>query len=77
MNSNLFDKNGVEIKIGDKYITSSENSLVYTVLWKGGAFCGGITYEEAIPLVWEVDCAYNLEISDDLSWLELITTNEL
>ena len=77
MKSNLFDKNGVEIRVGDNYIASKRNYPIYTVFWKGGAFCGGVTYEEAIPLAWEIDYDYNLEICNDFSWLELVTTNEL
>lgn len=82
MKSNLFDKNGIEIKVGNKYTTYNRtpksSCSIYTVFWKGGALCGGVTYEEAIPLAWEIDRDdFTLVVDDNLSWLELITTNEV
>ena len=39
MKTELYDKNGREIQIGDKYTTNNIGDI-YTVFWKGGAiFC--------------------------------------
>lgn len=82
MKSNLFDRNGIEIQIGDKY-KNYKYDTIYEIFWKGGCICGGINFEDAEPLCWEID-TFNtnsneepteLNMNDDLSWLELITTN--
>lgn len=72
MKTELYDKNGIEIQIGDKYITNGSN--IFTVFWKGGAVCGGITFEQAVPLIWEIDDDYELVMNENLDWLEIITT---
>lgn len=81
MKSGLFDRNGKEIKVGDKYKTYKYDTI-YTVFWKGGAICGGKTFDICEPLGWVVendveDCQKYYELSvDNLDWLELITINE-
>lgn len=79
MKTNLFDVNGIEIEVGDKYTPAKHNYPIYTVFFKYGCVCGGMDEESAIPLGWEAS-----EFSPDglkpsgnnLSYLKLITTNE-
>lgn len=59
LKSGLFDSEGVEICLGDKYINpNTENGKTYTVFLKSGCFCGGISFDSCIPLAWE----YNDEV---------------
>lgn len=79
-NFNLFDVNGIKIEIGDKYTTHRGNTI-YTVFWKGGAMCGGLTFDDAEPLCWDIDNDTDdneavLIMDDNLNWIKLITTNE-
>ena len=69
MKSNLFDKNGNEIQIGDKYHAKGHGNDIFTVFWRGGAFCGGRFYEEAKPLAW---CSDKLDVDVDCGWMEII-----
>jgi len=54
MKTNLFDVNGIEIQIGDKYIVEGFDTI-YTVYFKAGCVCGGITEKLCSPLAWETD----------------------
>ena len=47
--TNLFDKKGIEIYIGDQYKVEGFDTI-FTVYFKGGAVCGGRDCERAIPL---------------------------
>lgn len=71
MVTNLFDKNGTEIKISDKYKTTSPISEVYTVFFKGGCVCGGFSYEECEPLAWYSEDG-DIRLQENLDWLEII-----
>lgn len=74
----LFDKNNIEIFIGDMYTTIASKHI-YTVFFIYGAVCGGINEETAIPLGWcpsSSDCDGIKPNGSRLNWLELITTNE-
>lgn len=79
METGLFDKNGIEIKVGDSY-TVMDSFDNYNVYYKGGCVCGGLTFEKSIPLAWEskLDDEYEDEyvteivLNEDLSWLEII-----
>ena len=77
MKTELYDKNGIEIKIGDKYTTYNDGSDIYTVFWKGGAICGGTCYDNAEPLIWESTEDGNLFMDENLDWIEILTTNEV
>jgi len=83
MKTYLIDKNNIEIQIGDKYKCSNFDTI-FIIFWKGGAICGGVTFDVAQPLCWDID-EYNtnsegdpieLNCDTNLDWLELITTNE-
>ena len=80
MKTNLFDKNGIEIQLGDKYKAHNLDGL-YTVYYKSGAVCAGKSFDTCEPLGWyaalnedEDECEICIE--ESLDWLELITTNE-
>lgn len=73
MKTKLYDKNGIEIQIGDKYITSGNKNNIYTVFWRGGAVCGGTTFKEATPLIWEINHDYGLVMEENLDWMEILT----
>jgi len=78
MKTNLFDVNGIEIQIGDKYIVEGFDTI-YTVYFKAGCVCGGITEKLCSPLAWETD-PYDedeLAATEDCTWLEIIITNEV
>ena len=48
------DREGTEVYVGDLYQTLSKTGPAYQVFLKGGAICGGITEGDAIPLFWEL-----------------------
>ena len=75
MKTELYDKNGKEIQIGDKYTTYNDSDI-YTVFWKGGAICGGTTFEGAEPLIWESNEDGDLFMDENLDWIEILTTNK-
>lgn len=75
MKTGLFDKNGIEIEIGDKYVNLRDKTGVFTVYYKDGAICGGKLYEYAEPLCWDAELT-RLNMDENLSWIELITTNK-
>ena len=77
MKTELYDKNGIEIQIGDEYITYGNKDDIYTVFWKGGAICGGVCYDNAKPLIWENTEDDDLFMDENLDWIEIITTNEV
>jgi hypothetical protein len=87
METGLFDKNGVQVQIGDKYTVEGgfrKNRTIFTVFWKSGAMCGGTSYDKCVPLAWEVaDVEYSEDAFDGLisdpilDWMEIITTNEV
>lgn len=76
MKTNLFDKNGIEIQIGDKY-TVDQYGQDYTVYFKAGCVCGGLTYDTCSPLAWGADPYDEDELvpKEDCSWLTIVTTN--
>ena len=75
MKTELYDKNGREIQIGDKYTTNNIGDI-YTVFWKGGAICGGMCYDDAEPLIQESTESGDLFMDENLDWMEIVTTNE-
>lgn len=72
--SGLFDVNYQEIKEGDIYINPNDaKAKTYTVYFKGGAFCGGSSIENAIPLAWETDIDDNeIHLDIDTSYIKII-----
>jgi hypothetical protein len=70
--TNLFDKNGIEINIGDQYKNINFDQI-YNVYFKGGAVCGGVNYERAIPLAWDFSDEGTPICNVDFNWLEIIT----
>ena len=74
--TNLFDKKGIEIYIGDQYKVEGFDTI-YTVYFKGGAVCGGQSYERSIPLAWDFnDGEGTPTYNNNLDWLEIIITLE-
>jgi len=74
--TNLFDRKGIEINIGDQYKTEDFDTI-FTVYFKGGAVCGGRNYERAIPLAWDFnDGEGTPTCNDNLDWLEIIINLE-
>ncbi len=63
------DKNGKEIHEGDIYKTKSPKK--YMVMFEEGAFVGGESEGDCIPLGWKCDDG-GLAKEDDMSWLEVI-----
>ena len=57
----LLDKNGKEIYEGDIYKASEVNLPTYQVLYKNGAFCGGINMENCEPLAWEFKVGFGMK----------------
>lgn len=77
MKVELFDKNGIEIQVGDKYINPNFPNNIYTVYYKGGAICGGTTFNNAEPLCWYIeddtdDGEPYLYVDNNLNWMEII-----
>jgi len=71
----LFDRNAVEIEIGDKYCNPTfDKTCIYEIFYKGGCVCGGIDYDAAIPLCWEYseEDEEELTMDENLNWLELV-----
>ncbi len=65
----LLDKNGKEIYEGDIYKTKSPKK--YMVMFEEGAFVGGESEGNCIPLGWKCDDE-GLAKEDDMGWLEVI-----
>jgi hypothetical protein len=69
----LVDKNKTPIKIGDRYTVGCSD--FYTVYFKKGAVCGGRTFADSVPLVWdaEVDCDGDAILADsNTNWLTIV-----
>ena len=77
MKTGLFDRNGNEIMIGDNYRNYEFLNAPYTVFWKAGCVCGGITEELAQPLTCVLDEDGELILDEDLSWLVLTKYEKL
>ena len=71
MKTGLFDKNNREITIGDKYITNGNPDIIFNVYFKGGAICGGESFEWSEPIGWEI-YENELSLETDFSWIEII-----
>lgn len=74
MKSGLFDCEGKEIKLGDIYVNPTfVGDQEYEVYFVNGAFCGGKSEKNSIPLGWEYnDEEEELERIDPAEYIKVI-----